>query len=289
MDVAARTSCGQLSPAGGIERMASGTIGVFGGTGFYQLSTPRREIAVSTPYGDPSSSYKICDIAGKEVVFLPRHGEEHHIPPHKINYRANVWGMKQLGVEQIISFYAAGSLQRQITPGTFVVTDQFVDRTKNRLDTFYDGPDVFHLSITDPYCPQLQLITITTLKHLHFPLREKGTVVVIEGPRFSSKAESQWFSSMGWDIINMTQYPECYLARELGICYMGLALVTDYDAGFSDNDLMVVSNDLVLHTLQANFERLKDVLISLLPAMPQQRTCHCAKSLENAGFSKDGQ
>jgi 5'-methylthioadenosine phosphorylase len=269
--------------------MASCPIGVFGGTGFYRLSKPLREVAMSTPYGDPSSSYKICEIGGRQVAFLPRHGEDHRIPPHKINYRANIWGMKQLGIEQIISFYAAGSLQKPITPGMFVITDQFVDRTKRRPDTFYDGPDVFHVSITDPYCPQLQAIAIDTLKCLHFPLKEKGTVVVIEGPRFSSKAESQWFSNMGWDIINMTQYPECYLAREVGICYMSVALITDYDAGLVDSDLLVVSNELVLRTFEANFERLREVLLHLVPAIPHARTCNCAKSLENAGFTKDGQ
>ena len=183
---------------------------------------------MDTPYGQPSDSYFIGDIGGTKVAFLPRHGRRHQLPPHMINYRANVWGMKELGVKRIIGPCASGSLNREMGLGHFVVCDQFVDRTWGRGDTFYDGPTTTHVSAADPYCPDLRQALIAAGRELGITVHERGTVVVIQGPRFSTRAESKWFSAMGWDVINMTGYPEGYLARELELCYANISLVTDY-------------------------------------------------------------
>ncbi len=191
-------------------------IGVFGGSGFYSLLEDVREIKVDTPYGAPSDSVFLAEVAGRKVAFLPRHGRRHTIPPHRINYRANVWAMRALGVKAVISPCAAGSLQRDVAPGDFVVCDQFVDRTNGRADTFFDGPIVSHLSSAETYDPTLRQIAIDVVREHGIPVHEQGTVVVIQGPRFSTKAESKWFSDAGWEVINMTQYPEAFLCRELG-------------------------------------------------------------------------
>ena len=191
-------------------------IGVFGGSGFYSLLDDVREIKVDTPYGAPSDSIFLADVAGRRVAFLPRHGRRHTIPPHRINYRANVWAMKSLGVKAAISPCAAGSLQLQVKPGDFVVCDQFVDRTSGRADTFFDGPIVTHLSSAETYDPVLRRLAIETIRDHGIEVHERGTVVVIQGPRFSTKSESKWFSDAGWEVINMTQYPEAWLCRELG-------------------------------------------------------------------------
>ena len=189
---------------------------MFGGSGFYSLLDDVREIKVDTPYGPPSDSFFLAAVAGRKVAFLPRHGRRHTIPPHRINYRANVWAMRSLGVKAVISPCAAGSLQLAVEPGDFVVCDQFVDRTRGRIDTFYDGPIVTHLSSAEIYDPVLRRLAIDTIRDHGIEVHEHGTVVVINGPRFSTKAESRWFSDAGWEVINMTQYPEAWLCRELG-------------------------------------------------------------------------
>ena len=186
-------------------------IGIFGGSGFYSLLDDVREIKVDTPYGAPSDSLFLAEVAGRQVAFLPRHGRRHTLPPHQINYRANVWAMKSLGVKAAISPCAAGSLQLAVKPGDFVVCDQFVDRTSGRADTFYDGPIVTHLSSADTYDPVLRRLAIETIRDHGIEVHERGTVVVIQGPRFSTKSESKWFSDAGWEVINMTQYPEAWL------------------------------------------------------------------------------
>ena len=183
-------------------------IGVFGGSGFYSLLEDVREIKVDTPYGPPSDSFFLADVAGRGVAFLPRHGRKHTIPPHRINYRANVWAMRSLGVKAVISPCAAGSLQLRVKPGDFVVCDQFVDRTRTRPHTFYDGPIVTHLSSAETYDPTLRALAIATIRDHGIEVHERGTMVVIEGPRFSTKAESKWFSDAGWEVIGMTGYPE---------------------------------------------------------------------------------
>ncbi len=202
----------------------SADVGVFGGSGFYNFLEIEDEISIETIYGKPSDKIIIGNLEGIKVAFLPRHGKDHSIPPHMINYRANIYAMKQLGVKQIFSPCAAGSLQPYIKPGDFVICDQFVDRTNSRKDTFYDGPHTTHISTAHPYCPELRKIVIKAAKELQINCHEKGTVVVIQGPRFSTKAESNWYSRQGWEVINMTQYPEVTLARELEICFVNISL-----------------------------------------------------------------
>jgi 5'-methylthioadenosine phosphorylase len=188
-------------------------IGIFGGSGFYSLLDDVREAKVDTPYGAPSDSVFLATVSGRRVAFMPRHGRRHTIPPHKVNYRANVWAMRSLGVKAVISPCAAGSLQRHVEPGHFVVSDQFVDRTSGRADTFFDGPIVSHVSSAEPYDPTLRRIALEVIREHGITVHDGGTVVVIQGPRFSTKAESKWFSDAGWEVINMTQYPESYLCR----------------------------------------------------------------------------
>ena len=207
-------------------------IGIFGGSGFYDFAEGEvEEIKVDTPYGPPSDKIALMTVAGRRVAFLPRHGRTHSLPPHKVPYKANLWAFQSLGVTRVLSPSAVGSLQAHIAPGDFVINDQFVDRTTGRADTFYDGPLVTHISSAEPYCPQLRALAVAAARQNAISVHETGTSVVIQGPRFSSKAESRWFTQMGWDIVTMTQYPEVILARELALCYVTISLVTDYDAG----------------------------------------------------------
>lgn len=264
-----------------MERRAE--IGVFGGSGFYQLAEHVEEFKVETPYGPPSDMIAIAEIANRRVAFLPRHGRSHQYPPHKIPYKANVWAMKQLGVTRILAPNAVGSLQRHIKPGDIVICDQFVDRTRHRDDTFYNGPITTHISTAEPYCPQLRQLAIQCAKELKLPIHERGTVVVIEGPRFSTKAESRWFTSMGWEIINMTQYPECVLARELEICYVNISLVTDYDTGLvAEGEVEPVSAEEVMRVFSENVEKARALIQAMIEHMPQERTCKCGEALKGA-------
>ncbi len=245
----------------------SAEIGVFGGSGFYALLEDVREIKVDTPYGAPSDSLFLADVGGRRVAFLPRHGRRHTIPPHRINYRANVWAMKSLGVKAAISPCAAGSLALHVRPGDFVVCDQFVDRTTGRADTFYDGPIVTHLSSAETYHPTLRQLAIETIRDHGIEVHERGTVVVIQGPRFSTKSESKWFSDAGWEVINMTQYPEAWLCRELGMAVVNISLITDYDAGVHEGTEAVNATD-VLEVFQANAERIQKVVLDLIGRFP---------------------
>lgn len=255
-------------------------IGVFGGSGFYRFLEDVEEITVETPYGAPSDKIALATVAGKRVAFLPRHGRDHQFPPHMINYRANLWAMKELGVTRVIGPNASGSLQPEIKPGDFVVVDQFVDRTTGRKDTFFDGPITTHISMADPYCPELRQIAIEKGRELGITMHETGTVVVIQGPRFSTRAESHWFSQMGWQVINMTQYPEVVLARELGMCYVNIALITDYDVGLEGrSDIPPVTHEQVIRVFNENNEKLKALLYAMIEAIPLERHCHCAEVL----------
>ena len=202
-------------------------IGVFGGSGFYRFLDDFEEVPLATPYGPPSAPVRIGRVEGSEVAFMPRHGDEHTLPPHRINYRANIWAMKEVGVRRIVGPSACGSLKPELSPGTFVICDQFVDRTRARESTFYDGPQTTHVSAADPYCADLSETLAASAEAVGVPVQRGGTVVVIDGPRFSTRAESRWFSAAGFDVVNMTQYPECWLARELGLCYANVSLVTD--------------------------------------------------------------
>lgn len=258
------------------ETNARAHVGVFGGSGFYSLFDKVEEIAIDTPYGKPSDEIAIAEMAGKKVAFLPRHGKNHQIPPHKINYRANLWAMKSLGVEQIIGPCAAGSLQPHIKPGEFVIVDQFVNRTWGRNDSFVEGPNVFHISAADPYCERLRQNAISHSKKIGVPTHEHGTVVIIQGPRFSTRAESREFSRNGWEVINMTQYPEGILAKELGICYVNIALITDYDAGLEGNaDIKPVTHEEVLKVFNSNNDKLKQLLFSMIEDLPASPECSC--------------
>lgn len=269
-----------------MERRAD--IGVFGGSGFYTFLDKVEEIKVETPYGAPSDRIALARIGDRRVAFLPRHGKDHRLPPHMIPYRANLYAMKSLGVRWIIAPTASGSLQPHIKPGEFVVCDQFVDRTTGRKDTFYDGPVTTHISTADPYCPELRALAIETAKEMQLPCHDRGTVVVIQGPRFSTRAESRWFAGMGWEVINMTQYPECVLARELEICYANIALITDYDAGLAGNpDVTPVSHAQVIEVFNRNVENIKKLLYRMIERIPVQneRTCICSRELSTARLS----
>lgn len=257
-------------------------IGVFGGSGFYSLLEDAQEFKVDTPYGAPSAPVTVGEIGGRRVAFLPRHGLEHQLPPHMINYRANVYAMKMLGVSRIIGPNACGSLQPEVEPGDFVICDQFVDRTWGRKDTFYDGPTTTHVSSADPYCPDMRQVAIEQAAKLGIKAHETGTVVVIQGPRFSTRSESKWFASQGWEVINMTQYPECYLARELEICYCNISLITDHDAGAEGVE--PVSNEEVVRVFNENNERVRELLFAMIPALPAERDCICASALQGAAF-----
>ena len=242
-------------------------IGVLGGSGFYSLLDDVREVKVDTPYGSPSDSVFLADVDGRKVAFLPRHGRRHTIPPHKINYRANVWALRSLGVKAVISPCAAGSLQIEVKPGDFVVCDQFVDRTSGRIDTFYDGPIVTHVSAAEIYDPVLRDLAIATIRDHGITVHERGTVVVIQGPRFSTKSESKWFSDAGWEVINMTQYPEAWLVRELGMAVVNISLITDYDAGVIDGTEAVNAMS-VLEVFQQNASRIQAVVLDLIRRFP---------------------
>lgn len=248
--------------------MSKADIGVFGGSGFYSLLENVREVKVDTPYGAPSDSVFLAEVSGRKVAFLPRHGRNHTIPPHMINYRANVWAMRSLGCQVIVSPCAAGSLQKHVEPGHFVVCDQFVDRTNGRKDTFYDGPIVTHVSPAETYDPILRKLAIEAIRENGITCHEKGTVVVIQGPRFSTKSESKWFHDQGWEVINMTQYPEAYLCHELGMGVVNISLITDYDSGVHAGAEAVNAHD-VLEVFKSNSEKIKQVVLDLIGKMPQ--------------------
>jgi 5'-methylthioadenosine phosphorylase len=256
-------------------------IGIFGGSGFYSFLSDVTEKVVETPYGPPSAPVSIGSIEGRTVAFLARHGLRHELPPHRINYRANLWAFKDLGVTRVIGPCAAGSLQRDVEPGHFVVCDQLVDRTSGRTDTFYDGPVTTHVSFADPYCPELRRAAIDVASEQGITVHDKGTVVTVQGPRFSSRAESKWFQSEGWEVVNMTQYPECYLARELEMCYVNVSLITDYDVGVK-GETRAVSHEQVLKVFTKNNEKLRKLLFALVPKIPRDRSCPCGSALQGA-------
>jgi len=261
--------------------MAEAEIGVFGGSGFSSFAEAAEEVEVETPYGQPSAPITLVDVGGKRVAFLPRHGRSHELPPHRIPYRANLWAMKTLGVRRIIGPCASGALSAELRLGEFVVCDQFIDRTSGREDTFYDGAPVTHVSSADPYCLDLRRLLVETARELDIPVRDGGTVAVIQGPRFSTRAESQWLQRANVNVINMTAYPECQLARELELCYATIAMVTDYDVGVEGGE--PVSADRVLEVFRENNERLRELLFAAIPKITPQPEEHlCATALRGA-------
>lgn len=260
--------------------MADAGVGVFGGSGFYAFLDDVERVELETPYGPPSAPVALAELGGTRIAFLPRHGERHELPPHRIPYRANVWALRELGVRRILGPCASGALRAELVPGEFVLCDQFVDRTWGRADTFYDGPETTHVSAADPYCADLRRLLAETARELGIPVRERGTVVVVQGPRFSTRSESQWFARAGWDVINMTAYPECHLARELGLCYANVSVVTDHDVGVEGR--APVSAEQVGRVFRENNERLRALLHAAIPRIGPQPDDACARALEGA-------
>lgn len=258
-------------------------IGIFGGSGLYSFLKDVKEITVETPYGTPSDNIFLGEHAGKKVAFLPRHDRNHRIPPHKINYRANVWAFKELGCSSVICPCAAGSLQKEYAPGDFAIADQWVDRTKGREDTFFDGPIATHVSPAEPYNPELRQLALLAAKENNIKVHDGGTIVVINGPRFSSKAESEWFHKMGWQIINMTQYPEAHLVREAGMACVNISLITDYDSGVHTGTAPV-SHSEVIKVFGQNIENLRKLLFSLIEKIPADEFFGADKVLEHSRF-----
>lgn len=257
-------------------------IGVFGGSGFYKFLDNIQEVRIDTPYGMPSDSVFIGQIGKHNVAFMPRHGRNHTIMPHLINYRANVWAMKSLGVERVISPCAAGSLQTHVKPGDFVICDQFVDWTDGRKSTTIEGPIVSHPSPADLYCPELRSLAVKAGRDCGITVHETGTVLVINGPRFSTKAESKFFTNQGWEVINMTAFPENYLVREMDMCPLNISLITDYDAGLV-GDVAPVSHHEVIEVFNSNLDKLKRMLFTLIESIPEeQKNCICAKTSESS-------
>ncbi|MEU8822359.1 S-methyl-5'-thioadenosine phosphorylase [Streptomyces sp. NPDC048636] len=258
-------------------------IGVIGGSGFYSFLDDVTEITVETPYGAPSDALFVGDVAGRQVAFLPRHGRKHHLPPHRINYRANLWALRSLGVRQVFGPCAVGGLRPEYGPGTLLVPDQLVDRTKGRVQTYFDGeplsdgriPNVVHTTFADPYCPVGRKAAVEAARARTWEPVDGGTMCVIEGPRFSTRAESRWHAAQGWSVVGMTGHPEAVLARELGLCYTSLSLVTDLDAGVETGE--GVTHTEVLKVFGENVGRLREVLFDAVAKLPEssERDCLC--------------
>jgi len=253
-------------------------IAIIGGSGVYdpKIFKKEREVKIRTPFGFPSAPIEIGDFFGKKIAFLARHGKKHQFPPHKVPQRANIWALKKLGVERIIGICAVGSLKENFKPGEIVISDQFIDFTKKRDYTFYDKEAV-HVSLADPFCPQLRSLFFEEAKKLKIPAHQKGTYFCIEGPRFSTRAESKFFRNFA-DIIGMTLIPEVVLARELEICYLSLAMITDYDV----YQKRPVEAEEVIRTMKENLEKIKNLLKTTIPRISEKRTCPCRGALKNA-------
>lgn len=257
--------------------MVQATIGVIGGSGFYEFLDGAVEIVVPTPYGEPSDPLVVGEVGGRSVAFIPRHGRDHRYPPHQIPYRANLWALRSLGVRQILAPCAVGGLRPELGPGALVVPDQLVDRTRDRPQTFHDTGAV-HVSFADPYCPRGRRTAVQQAGAAGWTVCDGGTMVVIEGPRFSTRAESRWFAAQGWDIVNMTGHPEAVLARELALCYTAVALVTDLDAGVDGSP--AVTQEDVFSVFKANTVRLRTLLYAVVAALPEERDCECGGALD---------
>ncbi|MBI4182212.1 MAG: S-methyl-5'-thioadenosine phosphorylase [Candidatus Aenigmarchaeota archaeon] len=254
-------------------------IAVIGGTGSIdpaELQDARR-VEIKTPFGNPSDEITLGTFQGRKLAFLPRHGKLHALAPHQINYRANIFALKSLGVQRILSPCAVGSLQKQIRPGDFVIADQFFDFTRGRERTFYESGRVCHISVAEPFCPELRSVAGAVAKALSFSHHTQGTYVCIEGPRFSTKAESLFFRAFG-HVVGMTLVPEAVLAREAEICYVPIAMVTDWDVWKEEP----VSIEKVVATMNANTEKIKKLLQYALPRIPAQRACGCKDALKHA-------
>jgi 5'-methylthioadenosine phosphorylase len=258
------------------------TIGIIGGSGLYNMPgfESQEEAVIQTPFGEPSDNFVLGKLAGKEVAFLARHGRGHRISPSELNFRANIWGMKSLGVERILSLSAVGSLKEEHRPLDFVIPDQFFDRTKARPSTFFGEGLVAHVSFADPICPQLSDVLAGACTAAGVHVKRGGTYLCMEGPAFSTKAESNVYRSWGMDVIGMTNLQEAKLAREAEICYVTIAMVTDYDCWHPQHDAVTVTD--IIANLVKNAENACKVVAEAVAAMPEDRTCNCGKALAHA-------
>ena len=266
--------------ANGVLMKESAEIAIIGGSGLYDqdlLENPR-ETKVHTPYGRTSEMIILGKYAGREIAFLSRHGRGHQIPAHNVNYRANIWALRQLGVKRILSSNACGSLSEKYIPGDIVVLDQFIDRTKSRHSSFYESGQVCHISVADPFCPELARLFVQEAKKLGISVHDKGTYVCIEGPRFSTRAESRLFGQWGADVVGMTVVPECVLAREAEICYGSIALVTDYDVWAEKP----VNLEEILRVARSNVDKAKRLFGAIIPKIPERASCECWGALKNS-------
>jgi len=257
-------------------------IGIFGGTGNYDSSMleDTKEITIDTPYGKTSDSITIGKYKNRSIAFMPRHGKKHTIPPNMINFRANIWAFKELGIKRIIAPSAVGSLKEELKPGHLVLPSQFLDFTKSRIGSFSENGRVIHISVADPFCSELQNLILDAAHEQKITIHKDCTYVCIEGPRFSTKAESRFFRTTGADIIGMTLVPECQLAREAQICYVSISTVTDYDVWAEKP----VTAKEVLETLSKNVEKTKNLLTLLIEKIPEIRKCYCERALSEAEF-----
>ena len=253
-------------------------IGVIGGSGFYEFIDSADEVSIETPYGPPSDPLVIGEVGGRRVAFLPRHGRDHRFPPHKIPFRANMWALRSVGVRQIIAPSAVGSLTPDFGPGILAVPDQIVDRTSGRTQTYYDEGGAVHVQFADPYCPVGRATAIQSAQATGWDPVPKGTLVVIDGPRFSTRAESRWYVAQGWTLVGMTGHPEAVLARELALCYTTVTLVTDTDAGVEEGE--GVTHEEVMRVFAANITRLREVIVKFISDLPSDRACPCPHALD---------
>lgn len=260
----------------------SAEIGIIGGTGVYDsgLLQDSRKVEIRTPYGSPSDAITLGEFKGRKVAFLPRHGKRHAIAPHMINFRANIWALKELGVKRVIAPSAVGSLREEVKPAHFVLPDQFIDFTKSRAGSFAGEGRVIHISMADPFCPELRECVLDAAGGQDVTMHGHGTYVCIEGPRFSTKAESRLYRTLGADIIGMTLVPECQLAREAQMCYVTIAAVTDYDVWAE----RPVTAKEVLRTVSENAAKTGDLLAALTDRIPAARGCSCERALAEAEF-----
>ncbi len=262
-------------------------IGVIGGSGFYSMLKKPKFTSASNAYGKPSESIALGMVSGKKAAFLSRHSKNHTIPPHKVNYRANIQALADLGTKRIIATSAVGSLKEEYKPGDMLFFDQFVNMTDGRKDTFFDEDLVVHVSAADPYCEQMRRVASAAAKRMGIRHHDKATVVVVNGPRFSTRAESKYYGNQGFDVINMTQYPESILAREKQLCYLGIGFVTDYDVGLEGRpDIKKVSTKEVNENFAKGISTIKELVAEIIKETPEKRTCACGSALENAVQTK---
>jgi len=257
-------------------------IGIIGGSGLYNIEgvVIQKRRKISTPYGSPSDAYVFGRFSGREVIFLPRHGSQHKIPPHRINYRANIWGFKKFGVERIIAVGATGGIGIEMKPGTIVIFDQIIDMTHGRESTFFDGETgVIHIDFTRPFCPEIHAALLRAGRNSGIKLRKTGTYVCTNGPRLETKAEIQFFSGIGGHVVGMTAMPEALLAREAEICYAGIAIITNYAAGIKEKRLTAKE---VIEIMHKTTGQLGELIKKALPLITMQRACACKEALKEA-------